>query len=85
LHVEETCIFRDGASGAEFDAHRRPGLAQLLNAVRAQPHRFDVLLMMEGSRLGREAIETLDVLERIVASGMRVFHYLDDRDCTLTE
>jgi len=41
--------------------------------------------MMEGSRLGRESIETLYVLKRIVAAGVRVFHYLDDRERTLND
>src|SRR5262245_11024887 len=40
---------------------------------------------MEGSRLGREASETLYVRKRIVASGVRVFHYLDDRERTLND
>jgi len=42
----------DGISGAEF-GDRRPGLARLLNALRPRPP-FQVLVMSEESRLGRE-------------------------------
>jgi hypothetical protein len=43
-------------SGALFGA-ARPALARLLNALAPMPA-FQVLIMSEESRLGREAIET---------------------------
>ena len=45
----------DGISGAEFV--KRPGLVRLMNALSPHPP-FEVLIMSEESRLGREAIET---------------------------
>ena len=45
----------DGISGAEFA--NRPGFLRLMNAVKPRPS-FQVLIMSEESRLGREAIET---------------------------
>lgn len=45
----------DGISGAEFK--KRPGLLRLLNGL-APRASFQVLVMSEESRLGREAIET---------------------------
>ena len=71
----------DGISGAEFV--KRPGLTRLLNALEAKPRPFDVLIMSEESRLGREQIETSYVLKQLTDAGVRVFLYLDDRERTL--
>lgn len=70
----------DGISGAEFAA--RPGFLRLMNALKPRPP-FGVLIMSEESRLGREAIETAYALKQIVAAGVRVFFYLEDRERTL--
>jgi DNA invertase Pin-like site-specific DNA recombinase len=53
-----------------------------MNALKPRP-RFQVLIMSEESRLGREAIETAYALKQIVTSGVRVFFYLEDRERTL--
>ncbi len=54
--VGEECIYvDDGISGAEFV--KRPGFLRLMNALKPRPP-FQVLIMSEESRLGREAIET---------------------------
>ena len=45
----------DGISGAEFV--KRPGFLRLMNALKPRPP-FQVLIMSEESRLGREQIET---------------------------
>jgi DNA invertase Pin-like site-specific DNA recombinase len=45
----------DGISGAEFV--KRPGFLRLMNALKPKPG-FQVLIMSEESRLGRENIET---------------------------
>lgn len=71
----------DGISGAEFV--KRPGLTRLLNAAEHKPRPFDVLIMSEESRLGREQIETSYVLKQLTDAGIRVFLYLDDRERTL--
>jgi site-specific DNA recombinase len=79
--VDDSSIFvDDGISGAEFAS--RPGFLRLMNALKPRP-RFQVLIMSEESRLGREAIETAYALKQIVTAGARVFFYLEDRERTL--
>jgi site-specific DNA recombinase len=70
----------DGVSGAEFS--RRPGFLRLMNALKPRAP-FQVLVMSEESRLGREAIETAYALKQLIAAGVRVFFYLEDRERTL--
>lgn len=70
----------DGISGAEFA--KRPGFVSLMSALKPKP-RFNVLIMSEESRLGREMIETSYALKQIVMSGVRVFYYMEDRERTL--
>lgn len=70
----------DGISGAEFAT--RPGFLRLMNALKPRPS-FDVLVMSEQSRLGRESIETAYALKQLIAAGVRVWVYLDDRELSL--
>src|SRR4029453_12256298 len=70
----------DGISGAEFA--KRPGLVRLINALSPRP-RFQVLVMSEESRLGREQIETAYLLKQLITAQVRVFYYLEDRERTL--
>lgn len=81
--VDEATVFvDDGISGAEFA--NRPGFVRLMNALKVKPRPgFQVLIMSEESRLGREAIETAYALKQLVTSGVRVFFYLEDRERTL--
>ena len=53
-----------------------------MNALKPRPP-FQVLVMSEESRLGREAIETAYALKQLVTAGVRVFFYLEDRERTL--
>ena len=53
--ADEHIYSDDGISGAEFA--KRPGCLRLMNALKPRPP-FDVLIMSEESRLGREQIET---------------------------
>jgi site-specific DNA recombinase len=69
----------DGISSAEFA--NRPGFLRLMNALKPRPP-FQVLIMSEESRLGREAIETAYALKQLVTAGVRVFFYLEDRERT---
>jgi hypothetical protein len=39
--------------------------------------------MSEGSRLGRESIETSFIMKQLVSAGVRVFFYMEDRERTL--
>jgi DNA invertase Pin-like site-specific DNA recombinase len=78
--VDESSIFvDDGISGAEFD--RRPGFVRLMDAIKRPA--FNALIMSESSRLGREAWETGYALKRLLKAGVRVFLYLEDRECTV--
>lgn len=70
----------DGVSGAEFS--NRPGFLRLMNALKPRAP-FQVLVMSEESRLGREAIETAYALKQLVVAGVRVFFYLENRERTL--
>lgn len=70
----------DGISGAEFA--NRPGFLRLMNSLKPRAP-FQVLVMSEESRLGREAIETAFALKQLVQAGVRVFFYLEDRERTL--
>src|SRR2546425_269756 len=70
----------DGISGAEFV--KRPGFIRLMNALKPTPP-FQVLVMSEESRLGRESIETAWSLKQIMDAGVRVFFYLEDKERTL--
>jgi DNA invertase Pin-like site-specific DNA recombinase len=79
--VDESLIFvDDGISGAEFA--NRPGFVRLMTALKPRPQ-FQVLIMSEESRLGREAIETAYALKQLITAGVRVFFYLEDRERTL--
>ena len=79
--VDERFVFvDDGISGAEFS--KRPGFVRLMNVLRPRPP-FDVLIMSEESRLGREAIETAYALKQLITAGVRLFFYLEDRERTL--
>jgi len=79
--LDESSVFvDDGISGAEFA--NRPGFLRLMNALKPRPP-FQVLIMSEESRLGREAIETAYALKQLVQAGVRVFFYLEDRERTL--
>ena len=80
LVCEECVYIDDGISGAEFV--KRPGFLRLMNALKPRPP-FQVLIMSEESRLGREAIETSYALKQILDAGVRVFYYLEDRERTL--
>ena len=78
--ADEHVYVDDGISGAEFA--NRPGFLRLMNSLKPRPA-FQVLVMSEESRLGREAIETAYALKQLVQAGVRVFFYLEDRERTL--
>jgi site-specific DNA recombinase len=70
----------DGITGAEFQ--RRPGFLRLMSALKPRPP-FQVLVLMDEDRLGREQIETAYALKQLICAGVRVFSYLQDRERTL--
>src|SRR5262245_2078839 len=50
-----------------------------MNALKPRPP-FQVLVMSEVSRLGREQIETAYALKQLSSAGVRCFSYLEDRE-----
>jgi site-specific DNA recombinase len=77
--VSEDHIYSDdGISGAEFGG-RRPGFMRLMSALKPTPP-FQVVIMSEESRLGREQTRTQYALLELVEAGVRVFFYLDDQE-----
>jgi len=80
--VAEGHIYRDNdISGATFN---RPGLNAMLAALRAQPRAFDVLVMMDASRLGRDMEETLPLQGTITRAGVRIWHYQERQELLLS-
>jgi site-specific DNA recombinase len=76
--VDDAHVYSDdGISGAEFE--RRPGYFRLLNALKPRPP-FQVLIMSEVSRLGREASETAYAIKQLLQAGVRLWLYLEDRE-----
>lgn len=68
----------DGISGAEFD--RRPGLLRMLGAIVQKPRPFDVVVMSELSRLGRDMVNNAVVIGKIRDAGVQIFYYLTNTE-----
>src|SRR5262249_55401897 len=59
----------DAISGAEFV--KRKGLRVLMESLQPRPH-FDVLVVYELSRLGRDQVRTLAAITDIVEAGVTI-------------
>jgi DNA invertase Pin-like site-specific DNA recombinase len=77
---EEYILQDDGVSGAEFEA--RTGFMRLMSALTPKAP-FDVLVVADVSRLGREQFETGYALKQLSQAGVRVFSYLERREIRL--
>src|SRR5688572_33509334 len=79
--IDEACIFvDDGISGAEFA--RRPGFVRLMAALKPRPP-FEVLIVSEMSRLGREQLETGYAVKQLSQAGVSIHSYLEEREIAL--
>ena len=78
--ADEHIFVDDRISGAEFKT--RPGFVTLMNALTPRAP-FDVLVVSELSRLGREQFETGYTLKRLSQAGVTVYSYLQDREVLL--
>ncbi len=78
--ADEHVYIDDGISGAEFE--RRPAFLRMMNALKPRAP-FQVLVMAEESRLGRESIAVAYALKQLMQAGVRVFFYLENRERTL--
>jgi site-specific DNA recombinase len=72
----------DGISGAEFK--NRPGLTRLLETVKGK-HKLGVLIVSEQSRLGRDTIRTLALIQALGDAGVKIWSYLEDREIALDD
>jgi site-specific DNA recombinase len=80
--VDPAHIFVDDAlSGTDFT--NRHGLVALLSAAEKKPREYDLLVMMDESRLGRDQFKTGYVLQRLSDAGVRVWFYQDAREAQL--
>jgi len=70
-----------GVSGGEFVD--RAGFNALMDAVQAKHREFDVLVMRDVDRLGRDQFRTALALQDITEHGVRVFTYADDTELKL--
>jgi site-specific DNA recombinase len=77
--VEEYVCVDDGISGAEFT--NRPGLIRLLEGARQSA--FDLVVISEPSRLGRDRLRTELVLQDLREADVRVFAYLAGEEVRL--
>src|SRR5262245_35061441 len=68
--ADEHVYVDDGISGADFV--RREGYLRLMNSLKSRPP-FQVLVMMEQSRLGRSLDEVPYALRKITEAGVRIF------------
>jgi len=81
--VDEAAVFVDDAiSGAEFQ--NRPGYMRLLNSLKPRAP-FNVLIVSELSRLGREQLETGYACKQLSQAGVRIFSYLENREIALDD
>jgi site-specific DNA recombinase len=76
--VDPAAIFiDDGVSGADFV--RREGFLRLMNALKPRAP-FQVLVMMEQSRLGRSLDKVPYAIRQIAGAGVRIYCYLTDTE-----
>ena len=80
--VDEYIYVDDAISGAEFQ--NRPGYMRLLNALKPRAP-FEVLIVSELSRLGREQLETGYACKQLSQAGVRIFSYLENREIALDD
>jgi DNA invertase Pin-like site-specific DNA recombinase len=84
--VDERFIFVDeNTSGAEWK--HRPGFNALLAALEGGPRRppFDVVIVSELSRIGRDTVRTPAAVMRIEEAGVQFFSYLSDAPISLAD
>jgi site-specific DNA recombinase len=78
--ADEHIYIDEGISGAEFA--NRPGFLRLMNALKPRPH-FQVLVMSDLDRLGRESVDTTYAVKQLSMAGVKIFAYLEDREIRL--
>src|SRR6266852_5314872 len=72
----------DGVAGDEFKS--RAGLNALLSAVKER-HRLNALVVSEQSRLGRDTIRTLALIQALNDADVKIYSYLDDKEISVND
>jgi len=72
----EHIFMDDGVSGKEFSPNKRRGLHRMM----ARLNEFDVVVMSDSDRLGREQENTPFYRAQIIAAHKRIFYYLKDEE-----
>ena len=81
--VDENCIFVDEAvSGAEWQ--QRHGFNSLVRALDPHPA-FQVLIVSELSRIGRDTVRTPYFVQQIEEAGVSIWGYLSDQRISLAD
>jgi DNA invertase Pin-like site-specific DNA recombinase len=81
--IDEKYVFADDAvSGATFD---RPGLKALLAAAASSPAPFTKLVVTEQSRIGRDTVGTIVVVQKLEDAGIEIWSVADNRQITLAD
>ncbi len=81
IAAEQHVYFDDNVSGAAYaklEARNRM-------VADAEAGKFQVLVVSEQSRLGRDMIEVAYTIKRIAESGVRIFSYLDDQEISVED
>jgi site-specific DNA recombinase len=78
--ADEHVYVDDAISGAEFQ--NRPGYMRLLNSLKPEAP-FQVLIISELARLGREQLETGYACKQLSQAGVRIYSYLENREIAL--
>jgi len=77
---DEHVYVDDAVSGAEFK--NRPAFNRLMDVVKG-PHKLNVLIISELSRLGRDTIRTLSAIQALGDADVKIWTYLEDREIAL--
>ena len=78
-HLSSAHVFTDdGISGAEFQ--RRPGLRRLLDAALRKPRPFDVVVMADPERLGRDRLRSELVARQLSDAGITLHFFLTGQE-----
>jgi site-specific DNA recombinase len=72
----------DAVSGGEFK--NRPGLTRLLETIKGK-HKLNVLIVSEQSRLGRDTVRVLTLIQALGDADVKIFSYLEDREISLDD
>jgi DNA invertase Pin-like site-specific DNA recombinase len=83
--LDEACVFTDDDVSGGIALDERPGGARLMAALAAKPVPFQILIVNEQSRLGRETLDTLIAIRAIERAGVAIWACNTGRPITLND